>query len=329
MRDRLAAWSIAIIATALAACARTASTPTPMPAFTPTVSPTFVPTPLATQLVAPTAGTTITITPSPSTQSIFNRVYLIVLENKEYSDIVGSAAAPYLNNLIAQYGLASNYTGVAHPSEPNYFALFSGSTEGATDDGVYNLAGSNLADQLEAHGRTWRVFEENAPTECFAGEVGVNGEDGVGLYARKHNPAISFADIRGAAPRCANITNFTRFDPAAADYALIVPNLCHDMHDCSVAIGDTFLSGFVPRIISSRAWQDGGVMFITWDEGTTNVGDGGHIPLLVISKRVAKGFQSPTAHNHYSLVRTIEEAWGLGCLNEACKANTLDEFFPK
>ena len=176
-------------------------------------------------------------------------------------------------------------------------------------------------------GKTWRVFAENVPTNCFGGEVGVNGEDGTGFYARKLNPAISFTDISRAPARCANITDFTHLDPAAADYALIVPNLCHDMHDCSVAAGDSFLKGFVPKILNSGAWRDGGALFITWDEGTTNAGGGGRVPLIVISNRVPKGFQSATAHNHYSLVRTIEEAWGLGCLNESCKANTLDEFF--
>ncbi len=311
---------VAILLTAaLAACVPQTTVPPTIPASLPAVSATPAPATLT-----PTA-TALTATPSP----IFSRVYVIVMENKEYGQIVGSADAPYLNRLIAQYGAATNYTGVAHPSEPNYFALFAGSTQGATNDGVYNLDGANLADQLEAKGKTWRVFAENVPTNCFTGEVGVNGADGVGFYARKHNPAISFTNISRAPARCANITDLSHFDPAAADYALIVPNLCHDMHDCSVATGDGFLESFVPKILNSRAWQGGGALFITWDEGTTNIGGGGRVPLLVISSRGVKGFQSATAHNHYSLVRTIEEAWGLGCLNESCQANTLAEFFPR
>ena len=301
---------------ALAACVPQTTVPTIIPASPSVIRATRVP---------------ATLTPPATASPIFSRVYVIVMENKEYGEIVGSANAPYINSLIAQYGLATNYTGVTHPSEPNYLALFSGSTQGATGDGVYNLDGANLADQFEAKGKTWRVFAENVPTNCFTGEVGVNGADGIGFYARKHNPAISFTDISRAPARCANITDFTHFDPATADYALIVPNLCHDMHDCPVATGDSFLKSFVPRILNSRAWHAarGGVLFITWDEGTTNAGGGGRVPLIVISNRVPKGFQSSTAHNHYSLVRTIEEAWGLGCLNESCKANTLDEFFPR
>ena len=308
-----------LAAGALAACA-------PHNIATPTVS--IAPTALSPTSV-PATLPPITLAPTATASPVFSRVYVIVMENKEYGDIVGSSNAPYLNSLITQYGLATNYTGVTHPSEPNYLALFSGSTQGATNDGVYNLDGANLADQLEAKDKTWRVFAQNVPTDCFTGEVGINGEDGIGFYARKHNPAISFTDIRRAPARCANITDFTHFDPTAADYALIVPNLCHDMHDCSVATGDSFLKGFVPKILNSNAWKDGGVLFITWDEGTTNAGGGGRVPLIVISNRVPKGFQSATAHDHYSLVRTIEEAWGLGCLNESCKANTLDEFFPQ
>jgi hypothetical protein len=317
MQRNLNGLLLAVTALVLAACV-SQNTAAPTITISPTaLSPTLV--------IAPQTPTAIK--PAATASPVFSRVYVIVMENKEYGDIVGNSNAPYINSLIAQYGLATNYTAVAHPSEPNYLALFSGSTQGAINDGIYNLDGTNLADQLEAKDKTWRVFAENVPSNCFTGEIGINGEDGIGLYARKHNPAISFTDISGAPMRCANITDFTHFDPAVVDYALIVPNLCNDMHDCSVAAGDNFLKGFVPKILNSRAWRDGGALFITWDEGTTNVGGGGRVPLIVISNRVSKGFQSATAHNHYSLVRTIEEAWGLGCLNESCKANTLDEFF--
>jgi phosphatidylinositol-3-phosphatase len=279
--------------------------------------------PAASAIVTPTPD----FKPNSPAMPAFGHIYIIVMENKEYGSIVGRADAPFLNSLIAQYGLATNYAGVAHPSEPNYLALFSGSTQGATDDGVYNLSSQNLADQIEARGKTWRVFAENVPMGCFTGAVGVKGEDGLGVYARKHNPAISFTDISQSPERCADITDLTHFDPAAAHYALIVPNLCHDMHDCSVAVGDSFLKGFVPRITGSQAWQEGGVLFITWDEGSTNLRGGGRVPLLVISNQVPRGFRSAVEYNHYSLLRTVEDAWGLGCLNLSCQAKNLGEFF--
>jgi phosphatidylinositol-3-phosphatase len=257
----------------------------------------------------------------------FSHVYVIVMENRGYNAIVGYHGAPYINSLIKSYGLAINYTGVAHPSEPNYLALFSGSTQGISNDGNYNFQGKNLADQLEAKGKTWKVYAQNVPLDCFPGAISMGGEDGSGTYARKHEPAISFTDISSSAQRCANITDFTHFDPAAANYELIIPNECNDMHNCTVEAGDAFLKGFVPKILDSSAWQQGGVLFITWDEGE---GDPGFkVATLVISNSVPVGFTSSTPHDHYSLLRTIEDGWGLGCLNETCKANNMREFFAK
>jgi hypothetical protein len=248
------------------------------------------------------------------------------MENHEYGSIVGNQSAPYINGLIASYGLATAYAAVAHPSEPNYLALFSGSTQGVTDDGVHDLGGSSLADQLEAHGRSWRVFAQNVPGDCYTGASASGGADGPGTYARKHEPAISFSDIRANAARCGHITDFSHFDPSVADFALIVPNMCNDMHDCSVSSGDTFLRSFVPRIIDSPAMADS-VLFITWDEGSTDIGGGGRVATIVVSPLAGAGTTSAIPHTHYSLLRTIEDAWGLGCLGHACAANDLGEFF--
>jgi hypothetical protein len=249
------------------------------------------------------------------------------MENKEYGDIIGNPDAPYINSMADDYGLALNYTAVAHPSLPNYIALFAGSTQGITDDAVHDLGATNLADQIESAGKTWKVFAQNVPTGCFAGESFSGGADGKGTYERKHNPAISFTDIRGAPARCANITDMTHFDPAAANFELIVPNLCNDMHDCPAAVGDNFMNQLAPRILTSPGWQQGGVLFLVWDEGTTNQGGGGHIPLIVVSKQVPVGSKLSTAYNHYSLLRTIQDAWGLACLDLSCSATNLAGFF--
>ncbi len=257
----------------------------------------------------------------------FSHVYLIVMENQEYNGIVGNSNAPYINSLIADYGLATNYDAVSHPSEPNYLALFSGSTQGVTDDGHHDIAGQNLVDQLEAKGKTWKIYAQNLPSSCFTGMSASGGEDGPGTYVRKHEPAISFTDISGSPTRCANITNLEHLSASAANFELVVPNDCGDMHSCSIASGDTFLKGFVPKILTSAAWQQGSVLFIVWDEGTSNQGGGGHVPLIVISSSMQKGTRSGLAHNHYSLLRTVEDAWGLGCLNQTCSANNLSEFF--
>ena len=309
-----------VAATISAAC--TTPTPTAAPPVTPDA--TSIPPGETLTIANPSPSATSAVTSTPASPT-FSHVYLIVMENEGYGNIVGNSSAPYINSLIADYGLATNYSGVAHPSEPNYLALFSGSTQGIDDDANYDFAGQNLADQIEARGRTWKVLAQNVPLYCFTGATATDGEDGAGIYARKHEPAISFTDISTSPSRCGNITDFTHFDPAAADFEFIVPNLCNSMHDCSIAMGDAFLHSFVPTILNSPAWQQGGVLFITWDENEGQFGN--RVATLVISQAVPKGFQSDVAHDHYSLLRTIEDAWGLGCLNNTCTANNLNEFF--
>ena len=251
------------------------------------------------------------------------------MENREYDSIVGDPRARYINALIDRYGLATDYTAVAHPSQPNYLALFGGSTFGIRDDAIHDLAGSNLADQLDAHGRTWRVYAQDVPGGCsrvaFAdGPVDLLGAPG--SYARKHEPAISFTDISGDPAACAHITDMAGFSPRAADFELIVPNQVNDMHDGTTEQGDAFLSSFVPRITSSAEFADS-LLLITWDEGSSSIGGGGRVATIVVSDRVRTGFQSRVGHTHYSLLATIERAWGLGCLRESCRANDLREFF--
>lgn len=274
--------------------------------------------------------------PSPSSSgpggaavSGFAHVYVIVLENASYASVVGNSEAPYLNGLISQYGLSTNYFGVAHPSQPNYLAMFSGSTQGVTDDSPHNLVAANLADQLEAKAKTWRIFAQDYPGNCYTGSTKNGQGDGIGsagTYARKHNPAISFMNISSNPTRCANISNLAGFDPAAANFEFIVPNECNDMHSCPISTADAFLGAFVPGIISSPAFT-GSVLFITTDEGEGSSNGGGQVATVVVSPLVKAGFRSSVRHDHYSLLRTIENSWGLACLGQACAANDMAEFF--
>jgi len=257
----------------------------------------------------------------------FAHVWVLVLENASFATLAEGTADPYLQGLIAQYGLSANYFAVGHPSQPNYLAMFSGSTQGVTDDGSHDLPGKNLADQLDAHGKTWRVYEQDYPGGCYAGTSANGKGEGIGAagsYARKHDPAISFDDIRTSPSRCADITGLSGFDPAAADFELIVPNTCNDMHSCPESTADSFLSAFIPQITSSPAFANS-VLFITTDEGTGK----NQVATVVVSPLVKAGYSSSVRHDHYSLLRTIEDAWGLGCLGQACSANDMSEFFAR
>lgn len=259
----------------------------------------------------------------------FSHIYLIVMENREYGAIVGNSKAPYINSLIAGYGLATNYHAITHPSQPNYFALFAGRTFGIRDNRVHNITARNLTNQLRDKGRTWRVYAQNVPDGCYKGKAALGGVDLVGLpgwYVRKHEPAISFTNISRHPLRCARITQLSSFSPTAADFQLIIPNMSNDMHDGTISQGDAFLEAFVPRITADPAFAES-LLLITWEEGTTNRGGGGRVATIVVSPEAKQGFRSSISHDHYSLLRTIQRAWGLGCLNHTCGSNDLREFF--
>ena len=294
-------------------------------------APSFSPTP------SPTPSPTLTPTPSPThtpTPSLaFSHIFTIVMENEEYTTIIGKSDAPYLNKLASTYGLATQYYAIRHPSLPNYMALTGGSTFGITSDcATCFQSAQNLADQIEASGRNWKAYMENMPSPCYI------GDSSNGLYAQKHDPFLYYNDIRTNHTRCAkHIVPFSQFTADLAGnqlpaYVWITPNLCHDMHDCSVAVGDTWLSQFVPGILRSTAFTQGGVLFITFDEGGTGAGccndaAGGQVSTLVISPLVKRGYRSTIAETHYSLLRTIEEIWGLPLLGEARNSKAMTEYF--
>src|SRR2546421_862268 len=247
---------------------------------------------------------------------VFSHVFTIVLENKEYETIIGNKQAPYFNSLVSSYALATQYYAITHPSLPNYLALTGGNTFGLSEDctACFQHA-SNLADQIEASGRTWKAYMESMPSPCYVG----NSPDG--LYVQKHDPFLYYDDIRLNNSRCvSHVVPFTQLttdlaDNSLPDYVWITPNMCHDMHDCSLASGDSWLSQIVPGILHSTAFTQGGVLFITFDEGETKAGccsdaAGGDVTTLVISPHVKKGWQSNKPETHYSLLRTVEEAWG-------------------
>jgi phosphatidylinositol-3-phosphatase len=193
------------------------------------------------------------------------------MENEESTSLIGNGAAPYINGLASSYGLASQYYGVSHPSLPNYLALTAGSAFGINSDcTTCRVNAGHLADQIEASGRSWKAYLEGMPSACFLGDSYP--------YMQKHNPWIYYNDIRTNAARCnAHVVPFSQLGAdlaggSVANYVWITPNMCSDMHDCSIATGDSWLSQQVPAILNSTAFRNGGVLFITWDEGSTTAG---------------------------------------------------------
>lgn len=255
-----------------------------------------------------------TYTPSAGALPNFSHVFVIVMENRESGDVIGSSDAPYLNKLASTYALATQYYGVTHPSLPNYLALAGGDTFGVQSDcNDCFVNAPNLVDSLEAGHKTWRAYMESMPSPCYVGDAYP--------YAQKHDPFIYFDDIRTNPGRCQNIVPMTQLQSdlsstSTPDFVWITPNLCNDMHDCSTAKGDAWLATWVPRILASGAWKSGGALFITWDEGTSNDGccqyaSGGRVATLVISPLAKPHYQSSVPYDHYSLLRTVVDAWHL------------------
>ncbi|MBF6590623.1 MAG: hypothetical protein IVW57_08845 [Ktedonobacterales bacterium] len=274
--------------------------------------------PLVVLLAAACGNTTLppaAYTPTPGALPAFSHVFVIVMENRGYDDIIGNTSdAPYINQLANTYGLATQYYTVAHPSLPNYLALIGGNTFGVRSDcNDCFVNAPNLVDTLEAGHKTWRAYMEGMPSPCFVGDADT--------YRQKHNPFIYFDDVRTNPQRCQNIVPLDGLGPdltrgAVPDFTWITPNMCHDMHDCSTRDGDQWLSQQVPPILASAAWKQGGVLFLVWDEGTDDNGccayaSGGRVPLLVIAPGGRAGYRSATPYDHYSLLRTITDAWGL------------------
>jgi hypothetical protein len=277
----------------------------------------------------PTTSVRPTVAARPSGSPATAHVWWIVMENHEYGSIIGNPAAPYLNGLATSYGLATNYYATGHPSEPNYIAMVAGSTLGVASDGTYDLTAANLFHQLADAGRPWRAYQQDDPGGCFTGSSARGGGDGPGAageYARKHDPAISFVAVSRVSAQCAAIEPLRAFDPAAGAFEFITPNLTNDMHDGSVAQGDAFLRGFVPLITGSAAFRSG-VLFITFDEGSSGAGaqgdSGGHVATLVVAPSIQAGFRFAAYADHYSLLRTTEAALGLACLARACARSAI------
>jgi hypothetical protein len=264
-------------------------------------------------LALPTPGR-----PAPAAPA---HVVVIVMENREYSQIIGNPNAPYINTLAATYALATDYRAVSHPSLPNYLALTGGSTFGITEDCLRcDVAGDYLGDQMIATGTPWMayiesVYPDSTPPCKF--------REGKANYDKSHNPWSYYDDLQNDAAQCVLVQPYEKsFDPAnMPEFAWITPNTVHDMHDGSVARGDAWLAANVPPIIADMSGSD--VLFLVWDEGSTDKGGGGHVVAIAAGPGAKMGFQDPTAYNHYGLLLTIEDLLGLPCLRKACEAQAM------
>ena len=238
-------------------------------------------------------------------------IAVIVMENEDYRDIIGSPSTPFINRLARRSALAQRMFATTHPSLPNYLALTGGATFGITSDCTScHVAARGLGDQLSAAGVSWRAYMEDLPHPCFHG-------DSAGDYAKKHDPFVYYDHIASTPAQCDHVVpmrelaNAERTDTLPR-FVWITPNLCHDMHDCDPATGDRFLARLVPPLL--RALGRNGLLFLTWDEGSDSDGDGccrlaagGHIATILAGPGARAGAVLRTPVDQYSELQTIED----------------------
>ncbi len=253
-------------------------------------------------------------------RATYSHVVVILMENKNYNEIIGSKSAPYLNQLAHSCGVATQYHGVTYPSLPNYLAVTSGSTYGIHDDNVPASHPITAASIFSQTGTSWQSLSESMPKACDHANAYP--------YMPKHNPAPYFTNI---AAQCAKQNLPLPSNPTfSARYTFVTPNMVHDMHDGTVAQGDAWLQGFVPKVIDSAGYQSGStILVITWDtdENSKNNTNNNRAPAIVVAPEVRPGTTSATAFNHYSLLRLSEETLGLPLLAGAKTATSMRAAF--
>jgi hypothetical protein len=321
-------------------------------------------------IAAPTA---VSATDSDAARSVphYNHIVEIMMENQKYGTIIGNPDAPNINALANTYGLATNYFGVTHPSEPNYVASIGGDFFGIQDDNQFyctpalaatdslcagttvdhTVSALSLADQLTAAGKRWKGYFQNLPyvnpSAVISSGPNANGpytfkwpSNTNALYASKHNPFINFTGTQNALSQMVP-DNQLAVDLATRqlpDYSLVVPDQCNDMHGtggCSstgplIQAGDRYVATMVNEIMASPMWSRGNnAIVVTWDEddfsdsGQTGTGccgadpGGGHVATIVITNNGPRHVTDNTAYNHYALLRTLEDAFGLAHLAHA------------
>lgn len=279
--------------------------------------------------------------PSPSGGSVatVDHVFLLVLENHSFSNVIGSPHMTYLNSLVTEHSLAINHFANAHPSIPNYFMLSVGLPETFDDNFSGMVTDDNVVRALSASGKTWKAYVENLPFP------GYTGNDVPPLYLKHHNPFAYLSDVLNSSMQAANIVPFSQLlaDLNAGtlpNFGFIVPNSENDAHTCPGAApscadsdrltaADTWLKNNIDPVINSPAFGNS-VFIITWDESTQQdfANGGGHVATLLLGAHVKAGFRSASFYQHQSTLRLVLDLLNTTDLpNTAAIAPSMAEFF--
>lgn len=257
----------------------------------------------------------------------FSHVIVVVEENHSYSEVIGSSAMPYLNELAAQYGLATNYFANTHPSIGNYFMLTTGQL--VTNDDAFpgTVDVDNVFREIVAAGKSWKVYAESIPSAGYLG-----GD--VYPYVKHHNPAAYLSDVVNDSAQAANLVPITQLQSditaGLPNFALVIPNMLDDAHDGSLDVADAWLKSHIGPVVMSSDFQSNGLLIIVFDESNSEdvAHGGGQVAAVIVSSKAQKGYQSKTFVQHQSTLRLICESLGLVSIPGAANnAPSMAEFF--
>lgn len=244
-----------------------------------------------------------------------DHVVVVIMENHSYNEILGGSSAPYIKSLAASGAKMTQSFAVSHPSEPNYLQLFSGSNQGVTNDSCpHTFSTANLGSELLAAGKTFIGYSESMPSDGYTGCTS-------GSYARKHNPWVNFTNV----PTSSNL-RFSRFPTSYSslpNVSIVVPNLCNDMHDCSIATGDTWVKNNLDGYVQ-WAKTHNSAMLLTFDEDDSSQSN--QIATVLVGQHVKIGSFSEHI-NHYNVLRTLEDMYSLPYAGASSTATPITDIW--
>jgi phosphatidylinositol-3-phosphatase len=293
----------------------------------------------ATLLCAGCGGVSSHVTtPPPPASATADHVFLVMLENHSFGQVIGNPAMPYLNSLATAHGLAADYFADAHPSIPNYFMLTTGNIETFDDSFNGTITDDNIVRALTGAGKTWKAYLESIPS------VGYTGPN-AGTYLKRHNPFAYLSDVTGSPAQAANMVPFSQLSAdlnagSLPNFVYVLPNSQHDAHDCpgggsscsddqELAAADAWLQANIDPVIKSPKFGNS-VLIITFDESvaTDFTNGGGQVATVLVGPHVKTGFRSSTMYQHQSLLRTMLQLLNVSDMPGASAvAPSMGEFF--
>jgi len=228
------------------------------------------------------------------------RVVLIVLEN---GNPATAAKQSFLQARAGEGMVLTQYFAVAHPSQPNYVAMISGSTAGALTDSPITLDRPHIGNAL---GTRWRVYAEDYP--ALAGKCNLIKQSG--LYVRRHVPFLSFKDVQQGT--CNQVVPFAQLKAdKLPDFAMIVPNLKHDGHrPATMKDANDWLNAQIAPLLKDAAFTKDTVFIVTFDEDDSMNAQNNRVFTVLWGDHVQHGTRADV-YDHEDLLATIAALLGV------------------